>query len=122
MNNTATPALELRSNEHEDVGATRIDNYRKENEINTIDLVKIDIEGHELSVFKDMSSLLSEKKAANPFIEINSQPLQATGTSIDSAVSFLEKFGGTRYSIDIIATKKNEGRDESLMCFTHAPN
>lgn len=121
MDNTGMSSLGLKSGEYEDVDTTMIDSYCKQNEIDTIDLVKIDVEGHELSVLKGMSALLSERKVANLFIEMNSQTLQTAGTSIDSIVNFLNKFDYSGYSIKTPITKRYEGGDESLVYFKYVP-
>ena len=122
MNNTGMSSLELKSDTYEDVKTIMIDDYCRENEIDAIDLVKIDVEGHELCVLKGMSTLLSGKKVKNIFIEMNNQTLPAAGTSIDSVVGFLDKFGYAGYSIKTTARTAYEGGDESLVYFTHVPD
>ena len=42
----------------ETINITTIDNYCGENGISEIDLLKVDVEGHELSVFKGMKQML----------------------------------------------------------------
>jgi FkbM family methyltransferase len=45
---------------HEVITATTIDDFCRENNIHTIEFLKIDVEGHELSVLKGASNLLKE--------------------------------------------------------------
>lgn len=46
----------------EQISLSTVDNYCQGNNIQTIDLLKVDVEGHELSVFKGMSRMLSAGK------------------------------------------------------------
>lgn len=59
----------------------RLDDYCENNAITTIDLLKIDVEGHELAVLKGCGKLLSDKKIKNIQFEFG-------GCNIDSRTYF----------------------------------
>lgn len=118
MENTGNSSLEIESQEYEDVATTTIDHFCEDKNIENIDLVKIDVEGHELSVLKGMEGILRKNIVKNLFVEINDETLSAAGTSTIEVVSFLGEFGYKPFSIAFGKTQEYlVGNSESLVYF-----
>lgn len=120
MHNTGRSSLEISSEQFEDVQATSIDHYCAAQSIAAIDLMKIDVEGHELRVLHGMCGMLAEKKVGSLFIELNEHTLQSAGNSIEDVVTFLSTFGYSGHSIKSGVAEKYLGENESLVFFTRA--
>lgn len=73
------------------VEATTLDINFSNNE--SIDILKIDVEGFEFEVLKGASKLLNEKRIRNIFFEINDGMLQTNGISGEIVIKYLNKFG-----------------------------
>ncbi|HMM81112.1 MAG TPA: FkbM family methyltransferase [Pyrinomonadaceae bacterium] len=73
----------------------RLDKWVQQNEIDKIDLIKIDVEGFEMEVLAGARELLKTFSPAL-FIEIDDNNLRQQGASAKEAVMFLEDYG---YSI-----------------------
>ncbi len=65
----------------ETVILSTIDNYCNENKIDRIDLLKLDVEGHELKILKGASQMLAENKISNIQVEFG-------GCNLDSRTYF----------------------------------
>jgi len=65
----------------EEINLSTVDNYCEENKINYIDFLKLDVEGHELSVLNGAKKLLAERKIK--FIQF-----EFGGCNIDSKTFF----------------------------------
>ena len=81
-----------------EVPATSIDYYLKKENINHVDLIKMDIEGAEVKALNGMENILSSD---NPVIisEINLDDLQANDTNIEELESILNRHQYHAYSI-----------------------
>lgn len=75
---------------------TTLDDIVKENNIPTIDLIKIDIEGYEMHALRGAKKILEEFKPPL-FIEVGYTRLIKNGTSPNEMFKFLEGFGYTIY-------------------------
>ncbi len=115
---TGTSSVEIPTSTYEDVQCTTLDDYTKANGIPFIDLIKIDVEGHELKVIKGMTGLLSGSNIKKIFMEIHTASLNSAGSSPEELCSFLQSYDYLPHSI-----KKGEiedyqiGNDESLVYF-----
>jgi FkbM family methyltransferase len=119
MDNTGSSSVEIKSEKYEDVKTITIDDFVEKNNIEIIDLVKIDVEGHELHVLKGMKNILSKGKIKNLFVEINNNTLSIAGTNANEICCFLAEVGYKAYSIK--SGKKEKyviGEDESLVYFS----
>jgi FkbM family methyltransferase len=81
-----------------------IDNYCIENNIDTIDFIKIDVEGSEKKILEGATNMLKNKKIKCGIFEVGST-LTDAGTSTDEICQFLENNGYTiikRFSSDYL--------------------
>ncbi len=117
--NTGASSLVKKSGEYEDVQAITIDDYCDEQKIAQVDLMKIDVEGHEMDVLMGMSGCLRQQRVRHLFVEISGENLEKAGSSVQELCTFMQAFGYHPYSIK---TGKMEeyriGDDESLVYFT----
>lgn len=79
------------SNEKPNIHIKRIDDYISQNNIDKVDLIKIDVEGFELKVLKGGKNCI-EKHRPKLFIEINDSNLKEQGDSALELIAFLEPF------------------------------
>jgi FkbM family methyltransferase len=77
--------IDIKMDRLEEVSISTIDLYCKQKNVNEILLLKLDIEGHELSALKGAAEMLKKKKIR--FIQF-----EFGGTSIDSRVYFKDYF------------------------------
>lgn len=82
----------------ETVKAVRLDDYVLENNINQIDLIKMDIEGAEIYALNGMKTTLMKFKPM-VLIEISSEVLDGTNIRADKIFSFFEKLGYTPFCV-----------------------
>lgn len=119
VHNTGSSSVEVETDEHEDVDAITLDDFIREEKLHSIDLIKIDVEGHELHVLKGMKDTLSQGRVKHLFMEINKKALSAGNTTPMEICSYLDGFGYFPHSI---RTGKMEdykiGADESLVYFS----
>lgn len=78
----------------ETVEAITLDDYAAENGIERVDLVKIDVEGHEPHVLSGMSGLLAGGRISSIFMELNPAALASSGAS---SASLVERLAGDGY-------------------------
>jgi FkbM family methyltransferase len=76
-----------------------IDDYLRERSIETVDVVKIDVEGSEPYVVKGMRSTLEANPDLVLFMEINQPTLKAQGSSAEDLVEYMTELGFRPYSI-----------------------
>lgn len=78
-----------------------VDDYLSRHGIQHVDLIKIDVEGHELHALRGMRKLLgaSDGKAPKLFIEVNEATLESAGTSMEEIFDELAKAGYKAYRI-----------------------
>ena len=116
------------SEKYEDVESITVDSYCDTLGIDHIDLVKIDVEGHELSVLKGMEKALEEHCVRDIFVELNSKNLCQSGTSVEDVVAYMNCFDYRPHTIEagraLAGTPKgNESlvlfRRESLLSSSH---
>jgi FkbM family methyltransferase len=69
-----------------------LDSYCAENDISSIDFIKIDVEGAEKLVFDGSKNMLSNKKIKAGIFEVGST-LTDAGTSADEICSILQGYG-----------------------------
>jgi FkbM family methyltransferase len=118
MANTGSSSLEVKTDDYEQVACITIDKYCMVNDINSVDIVKIDVEGHELSVLKGMQNILGNGSVKHLFLEINNHALSSGQTSGHEIISFLQKFGYMPFSIaNGIPEDYERGQSESLVYF-----
>jgi FkbM family methyltransferase len=118
---TGTSSLIIKSDQYEDVISTTIDQFCKEKGIGEIDLIKIDVEGYELTVLKGMSELLANGKIKMLFLEIENELLTEAGTSAEEIVAFLDNYHYQPFSIKSGREEEYSiGMSESLVYFTRA--
>jgi len=113
------PANSASRSDAEKVRAVTLDSFVKENGVDRIDVVKIDVEGSEFSVLRGMKNILSEM---NPklLIELTEHTLKARGTSCEEVIAFLRGFGYEPYSVRSGEEKPadiSKIRRESLVLF-----
>lgn len=120
MDNTAASSLVVKSDEYEDVPSITLDKFCNKNDVQSIDLLKIDVEGYELHVLKGLSEMLYTNKIEHMFIEIVEQHLQKAGHTSEELLKYLHNYGYEAYSIKSGSLEQYEkGKDESLVYFTH---
>ena len=118
---TGTSSLIIKSDQYEDVESITLDQFCKEKGISEVDLIKIDVEGYELTVLKGMRELLKSGKIKMLFLEIESELLLEAGTSAEEIVKFLKNYHFQPFSIKSGREEEYSiGMSESLVYFTHA--
>ncbi|MEX1120802.1 MAG: FkbM family methyltransferase [Balneolales bacterium] len=119
--NSGQSSIHTPTKTFESIPAITLDDYCRENNIARIDLIKIDVEGHEYKVVTGMESLLSSKSVGSLFIEINDANLKQSGSSGKELVNFLNNKGYKAYKITETGITAYQGnQDESLIYFTGA--
>ncbi len=96
------PLSELNSlrNTNVSVGLTRretiqlelLDDFAKEHEIKTIDILKIDTEGHELNVLKGAVKLLQDKRINYLLCEVSLSNKNTVNSKLEVLIEFLETY------------------------------
>lgn len=82
------------------VESKKLDTYAHENNIQSFNYVKIDVEGFEYSVLKGAETLLSTHKIAILQLEINST-LSNSNTNVDDVLKFLDTFNYKLCTYDV---------------------
>lgn len=65
-----------------------------------VDFIKIDVEGHELTVLKGATSIL-KKDGPTLILEVNARVLASNGLALDDLVDYLKPFGYKFFKIEI---------------------
>lgn len=119
MDNTAASSVVNQTEIYEDVSSINLDQFCKEKNVESIDLIKIDVEGFELKVLKGLTEMLKSHKVRHLFIEIVERHLERAGNSSEELIHFMNQFSYKGYSIKSVSIEKYEiGNDESLVYFT----
>jgi FkbM family methyltransferase len=119
MENTGSSSLEVESDHYEDVECVTVDELCSNEGIQSIDVVKIDVEGHELGVVKGMASMLAAGEIQHLLLEINNFALEEAGSSAKEIVDYLNKFDYRPQSIASgNLTEYVIGTSESLVYFS----
>jgi len=117
--NTGASSLVKESGEHEDIQAIILDEFCEEQEVARIDLMKIDVEGHEMDVLRGMAGILRQQRVRHLFVEISGENLEKAGSSVQELCAFLKASGYHPHSIKTgIIEEYRIGDDESLVYFT----
>lgn len=87
-----------RNSETEKIVVYSIDSYCRDHAVDRLDLVKIDVEGHELAVMKGMTRMLSERRVSTIQFEYGGCALDA-GVTLRDIWQFLEPFGFRFYKL-----------------------
>jgi hypothetical protein len=82
----------------EQVASSTLDRYVLENKVEKIDLLKVDVEGAELSVLRGGERLLREK-APVLIIEFNRNTTRVFGYGLSALKEYIESFGYTLYRV-----------------------
>lgn len=82
----------------EKVKAVTLDGFVEKKGVEKIDLIKIDVEGSELSVLRGMKNIL-EKMSPRLLIELTENTLKAHGTSCREVLQYLKDSGYFPYNI-----------------------
>lgn len=91
--NTGQSSVARPSGYHEDRSATTVDAYCQTQGIEAVELVKIDVEGHELHVLRGMERMLREGRVARVATELDEELLAANGASADLLLSLMRSHG-----------------------------
>lgn len=85
----------------EEIETITIDGYLEQQGIDAVDLIKIDVEGHELRVLQGMRRTLKAPadKAPELFVEVNEKTLQSAGTPMQAIFDELAAAGYNAYRI-----------------------
>jgi hypothetical protein len=75
--------------------STTIDAYASDADIRRVDLIKVDVEGHELAVFEGGEGLLTREDAPILAFELNPACLAHHGTSATELLALLRRLGYT---------------------------
>jgi FkbM family methyltransferase len=105
----------------EEVDAVSIDAYVQREGLRRVDLVKLDIEGSELSALRGMRSLLA-KGEVTVLVEMSRQTLGSQGTTPEELIDYLGSFGYTGWTHHHgIPTRLNKGpiEDSPLLLFKY---
>ncbi len=117
--NTGASSMTRESVVFEDVESLTIDSFCENHGIDAIDLIKIDVEGHEMSVLRGMKRCLEHHRVKHLFIEVSIENLERSGNSAKDLCDYLASKGYRSYSL---ATGQPEryhaDKDESLAYFT----
>ncbi len=101
--NTGSTSLHFESGAigTEEIETITIDGYLEQQRIDAVDLIKIDVEGHELRVLQGMRKTLKAPadKAPELFVEVNEKTLQSAGTPMQAIFDELATAGYNAYRI-----------------------
>jgi len=89
------------------------DEWKLKEEIDNVDLVKLDVEGSELNVLKGMKNTL-QSQHPKILIEIHPQQLKSFGFSPSDVIEFLSKFG---YKIEPVDKTKIDFSQGNITLF-----
>lgn len=76
-----------------------LDQYAREQSVEQIDLIKLDIEGCELAALRGMSELLSHGQIRYLYVEINPFLLERQQVQPETVKAFLASFGYRLYRL-----------------------
>ena len=103
ISDTNDPATNKITNSNEEgimVGSETLDHFCSENEIASIDFLKIDVEGAELGVLKGARELLSARKIGAGMIEICPENFMEFDGDAGQIVSYLNELGYKVFKLD----------------------
>jgi FkbM family methyltransferase len=91
--NTGASSLHQITSIFETVESITLDKFCDQKKVAKIDLIKIDVEGHELNVLRGMSKLLSQKRIKHVFIEILEENLARNNSCGKDINDFFKNYG-----------------------------
>lgn len=92
MNRILKESEEITDVTFSEITVVTLDDFAKENKIENIDLIKIDVEGYELKVLEGASEIIRDS-SPDLFIELDDNNLKEQNDSAVKLISFLESFG-----------------------------
>ena len=81
------------------VPVVSLDEFCEQNKIETVDLMKIDIEGHEYHALRGAENLLSQNRIRCIFMELNSWAVERSGHALSDIIDLLHDFAYQFYEI-----------------------
>lgn len=102
------------------VPAVTIDQYCAERDIDTIEFLKIDVEGAEFDVLKGCLRMLGAKKIRLLWIELDAINQVDFHSSIDNIANLMDSFGYAFYRVADMKTQVNIRRDREGNMLAHA--
>ena len=101
------------------IRVTTIDQFIKENQINKIDLIKIDAEGSEYDILTGAESLLTSENAPILIIEAFDKCLLRFGKNTGDLIHFLKQCGYKVYNIETLEEYMQcvDNLDTDFVCF-----
>jgi FkbM family methyltransferase len=118
--NTGKSSLVKKTRHFEDISSITLDEFCEEQQIDNIDLIKIDVEGYEYKVLAGLKKMLKLKKVTHIFVELLEKNLNKAGSSSGEICDLLESYGYQAYSIKTGECKPyKRGNSESLVYFSH---
>lgn len=121
--NTGKSSLVKKTHDYEDISSVTLDSFCENHQIETIDLVKIDVEGYEFKVLEGLKRMLKEGKVTHLFVELLEMNLIQAGSSSQEICDFMYQFGYEVFSIKTGARKTYKvGNSESLVYFRRTDN
>lgn len=113
-----TSSIEVKTSSFEEVQCTTLDDYFEKNNVTKLDVLKMDIEGHEKKALIGMKNILAKGMIREFYIEIHGGCLEAAGTSPEDICAYLRSFGYYPHSIKTGEIGEYEiGVDECLVMF-----
>ena len=88
------------STEYVMVDSVSMDGYCRENNLNEIDWMKIDVQGFELYVFEGMQQLLQQKKINNILFEYEAWAEEEAGLKAGTAKNYMLNIGYDLFTLD----------------------
>lgn len=124
-NNSGTSSLVAPLREfsaEERVPTERLDEYCRRAGIDSVDIVKIDVEGGEMEVLKGGESVLQRSQGAQVLIEVNRELLDRGGTSPEEVGLFMAAMGFRPHRITKHgAVLVTEVPEDNLVLFARVP-
>lgn len=101
-----------------DVKAMKLDTFVKENSINRIDLIKIDVEANEFEMLEGARECLEDKVLRYIFIEFNGPRLAEKGRNFDEFMDLFENIGykPARLNLQILQDIKKKKINPAEIC------
>ena len=97
----------IRTKETLTVPVTSLDEYAKQNNINRIDILKLDLQGYELHALKGARQLLENKQISCIFTEINFMPFYDGSALFSDLDQYLRKMGYQLHNLYNLATRNS---------------
>ncbi len=121
FDHSALAYLELQSNDENrnEVNVMTLDDFVREKEISSVDLIKIDAEGSEYNIIMGAKELLTSHNAPIIFIEAFDNCLLRYGKNTGDLIRVLTQYGYYVYNVETLEEYTNkcvDGLDTDLLC------